>query len=420
MIVKNKYYLILAGIFVLLLFLSLNLNDKMKLDEFYNHIPTLVNLKNYNLLEVLKGEKYRAANGPVPYLINLPFILLSDDKHSLTLAKIITSIFGYLSLIIVFNIFLGKYRLTPELSFLYSLIILFYPYFLKPSFTFYMAIYGLFFYLASVYLLMYNDESLKNLFLAGVFLGLATLSQQYYLPILGAYFFYFILIDNGARILRINSKFIIKLLFVLLPPAILILMILILWKGLVPTHFRFHEIKLDRFNITLILTAIGTFLLPVTMLNLKNYKRYLLRIFLVALLLALLNFPKFSIVGGYGLATGLSFNFINIFENKIFFLGLLLKIVFITSGLIVLLEILSNLRHDKLKKLLSLCFIFLFIGYVFNTILAERHLLPLIVISYLLLLPSIKNQKYIVFYSILQILIGSIYYYYYLYIQPSY
>lgn len=159
-------------------------------------------------------------------------------------------------------------------------------------------------------------------------------------------------------------------------------------------------------------------------------------IFSISIILAIFFYPALEKRGGYEKITGISFNVIYQIEKIVGESVILLKIFIIFIGILFFY---LSLRNSKLfniqicldslvneslstskKNILIIFIIFLSIGFLFNTLLAERHLLPLIVTILLYNLINFNNAMLLRFILLIYILTGLIYFYYYIYISSSF
>lgn len=397
--------------------------NSLKIDEYYNHYPTASNIYNYGFSVIKDTSKYLAANTPLPYFFSVIPAKLFNINISINYLRFVNIVFSFLSLLIIYKLFI---QLKSSLPIEKSLIIFFYPYFLKVSFTYYMAIYGLFFYLL---FLKKNESTNQNYLLSGIIISFAFLSQQFYLS---TFFIAFYLLfkdlskDRFFNILKFAS-----------PIVISVLLILILWKGLTPENYRFHGIGFDLTKITAILISIGITSLPFNIfyiyslkdkpfLKNKNIYQFLL-VLVLTIIFTKYFYPIYSEKGGYNLITGISFNFINKIEKFNYIISLFVKSIFIISAILFFYRIIliRNINIFNLKSFLNfnnieVSIFLLSIGFVFNILLAERHLLPLIITILFYELQKKENKIFIRIILILMSLIGSTYFYYYLYLQQNF
>jgi len=407
----------------------------MKIDEYYNHCPTVKNIYDYGISAITDTTKYLVANTPLPYIITVFSSKTFNFNLNLKNLRIINITISFFTLLLINYLFI---TFKTEFSLEKTLIIFFYPYFIKPSFTYYMAIWGLLFYV--LFILQLKSEN-KKYFLAGLFLSFAVLSQQFYLSIfLGLTFFLFMAFINDKIKLTDLLKFI-------LPIFILFFPLIFFWKGLVPPHFNFHSVGFDLTKITSILISIGVIAFPFVLYDLvknntntfqnRNIIKILISFTIVTLILILFFYPTLEKRGGFGKITGMTFNFINLISDYNLFIGFLLKFTFLFSGILFLYLLIINpsnvkkpFKHSErfldyfnlpdFISLLKILVLFFVIGFSFNILLAERHLLPLIVTILFLSLINFNNKLILRLLLLIYLIVGTSYFYYYLYIQNSY
>jgi len=151
--------------------------------------------------------------------------------------------------------------------------------------------------------------------------------------------------------------------------------------------------------------------------NYKKIKISWLAVYLFsAILLNAFFNPQWDIIGGPGKISGYTYHVLEYLNVWGFLPGLFIKIVLSAIGISTLHLLFLSLtdRNDKLYYVLIILFI---IGFTFSTPLSERHILPLVILLYLLLFPKIKNKLIIKIWLVTQILIGSVYYYYWIFLQ---
>lgn len=407
----------------------------MKIDEYYNHYPTVKNIYDYGLSAIPDTTKYLAANTPLPYFISVFASKTFNFELSLKNLRLINITFSFFTLLLVYYLF--SYFKT-EFSLEKILIIFFYPYFLKPSFTYYMAIYGLFFYLLFLIVLLSEE---KQYFWAGLFISFAILSQQFYLSI----FFGFCLVLLVQFFY--NKLKIIEIIKFTLPTIVLTLPLIYIWKGLTPPSFNFHSIGVDLTKMTSVLVSIGVISLPFILYKLyqeregffKNFNnRTIILIFLViSFALSSFFYPELEKRGGYEKITGMTFNSISMIENFSFIASFIFKVIIVFIGIIGLYLGIISYFSNRLKQLNLTIFIeniislnnhkillinsfFLIIGFSFNILLAERHLLPLIITILIYYLIDFKDIKILRALLFIYFIVGSIHFYYYLFISKSF
>lgn len=396
----------------------------LKIDEAGNHLPLLIKLHQNSLWAVLSGPDYLAANPPLPYLINLSLHKIFFIEPDIIPARIFTSLISFITgfLIYFFARNLGSTNPLPV-----TLIIILYPYFLKPAFTFYMAVYGLCFFLCFWLIFEKSEQNSKHLLTAGILLSGAILSQQFYITIIPAVFVFFAIKEFNIRskvpiknllpqqMFSISKQFA----FLFIPVLVLSLPVFLSWGGLTHVNYRFHTIAFDSTNITSILIAAGGFLFPISLLSLKKITKieYVLYSFF-SIGLVLFFYPEWTIKAGRGRITGMSFHFAELAEKIHFIAGYGVKILLLLSGFIIFGVTFRKILQTK-YHFGVLAVTFFIAGFVFNEFLAERHLLPLIVTLYLLNLNEITDKRIIWTWVTFQGIAGVIYYSYYLFIQKN-
>lgn len=410
---KLKIYLII-GSFLTFLFLS-QLQDMAKIDEYYNHFPTVITIFNNNFFEIITSENYKAANTPLPYLLSvLPYKILGT-LPTLRGLRLINSLVALITLLVI-CFYLKSENLNKEF---YTIgLIFFYPYFLKPAFTYYMAIYGLLFSIISLYLLSRHKPSSGNWLLIGIFISLAVLSQQFYLMLIPAFLLY---LKFSPDKIKIKVRY--GILFIL-PILILVSPIFLMWNGLTHPNYSFHSTNIDFTKITAILLVIGVtfFFYFLSLLKYFNKKLFILSLFL-SLILNLFLYPDFSIKGGFERITGYTFHFIHLATKFNFFIGFLTRYIAVTIGIYVIYDLFKKMIINKSNYNDIIFFLILsmmMLGFIFNTLLAERHLLPIIVFLVIYSIKTISSKLLVKIWLGVHMFIGTLYYLYYLFFQPSY
>ena len=387
------------------------LQPKLEIDEYYNHLPNLVSCYEKGVIETIFGDNYLSANTPLPYILTYVPHYIINLKPNIYSARIFNAIIAYLT-IFIFYLLLKR---NGDSNFLLekTLLFLFYPYFLKPAFTYYMAVYGVLFFLAALF---YFDKYRSNWLLVGIMLGSAVMSQQFYLIAFLPFGLYLLNEEKYEYSIAALKKTIL----LIIPVIILFLPLAIGWGGLTHKNFRFHEIRFQTTHITSILVTIGMVFMPYLIIRAKTFKIKTVIILLIpAILLVLFAYPVIILRGGEGAITGMSFRAIDFTGKIIPILPFLVKTTIVSLGLLLLVDLYTIMKSDYEKLLFYIICSFI-IGFTFNTILAERHLLPLIATILLFILPKIQNRVFIRLWLGFQIVIGLVYYYYYLYIKAIY
>ena len=116
--VKLHHVLTIAGIFAVLTIASL-IQNKPKIDEFQSHLPAVERTYSIGVMNYVFGKDYAAANTPLPYVIGAYAFKSLGVKPSLTAARIVNLIFGFISFILFYLI---AARVNNKYAFLFSLI----------------------------------------------------------------------------------------------------------------------------------------------------------------------------------------------------------------------------------------------------------------------------------------------------------
>ncbi|GMU86060.1 MAG: hypothetical protein AMXMBFR48_13020 [Ignavibacteriales bacterium] len=396
----------------------------LKIDEAGNHLPLLIKLHQNSIWAVISGPDYLAANPPLPYLINLAFHKIFFIEPDIISARIFTSLISFITGLLIYFLArkLGSIHPLPI-----TLLIILYPYFLKPAFTFYMAVYGLFFFLCFWLIFEKSEQSPKHLLTAGILLAGAVLSQQFYITIIPATFIFIALKKFSSRSENSSETNIpqqilsstIQFTYLVIPVLVLTLPVFLTWGGLTHVNFRFHTIAFDSTNITSILIAAGGFLFPISLFSLKKITKTEYIVYsLFAFGLVLFFYPEWTIKAGRGRITGMSFHFAELAERIHFTAGYAVKILLLLSGFIIFGVTFRKILQTQ-YRFGVLAVTFFIAGFVFNEFLAERHLLPLIVTLYLLNLTEITDKRVLWTWAAFQGIAGVIYHSYYLFIQKN-
>lgn len=291
-----------------------------------------------------------------------------------------------------------------------SIILFFYPYFLKPSFAFFMSIYGLMFFL--LFLLFIDRENNYYIFISGLSLAAAILSQQFYLILFLFYTFYIIYKEYE---LKISLSFLLKILLFLIPfvlPGILF----IFWQGIVHPSYTSWGVSLNLSTGTAVFITLGAVFMPYTVFNLENIKiRQLLLIIFISIFLTIFAYPVWVNQPTQGGISGLTFNFLDNFSVYSSFISFILKTVFAVLGISTFILFYNSTANGKLK-LYFFIYLVLGLGFAINKLPSERHMLPLIVIGILLIVQIVKKEYILKLWLIYQIIIGGVYFYYIMYV----
>ena len=390
--------LVLYSIFGAVSLITLNAH----IDERESHLPTVQNFYDNDIFIAIKGDGYKSASTPLPYLIVSVPLKIFKIKPTLFAARSFNII---ISLITIF-LFLQLCDCKNN-SLLYpAIIILFYPYFLKPSFAFFMSIYGLMFFLFFIYII--EKKGNGNIFLAGLSLAAAVLCQQFYLIVFVFYAGYRL---YRAYLIESRTGAILSLLYFLLP-FILPVIVFLLWGGLVHPAYKAWGTAFSLYSLTGVLVTLGAVLLPYMVFNIKEIKvSGLIIVLILSLLIVVFAFPMWVNQPTAGGISGITFNFLSKVNDFSSVLSFILKTSFCLLGMGSFIIFYKKVSGDK-SRLLFLFYIVLAIGFSLNRLPSERHMFPLIVIAYLIIFNQVNKQIILKYWLGYQVIIGSIYFYY--------
>lgn len=405
--------IIAISVFILFFLISLTKIGTFTLDETLFHFPNLMNFYN-NGLSAAFNAKYSTANTPLPYIIVAAVAKLSSP--TLLAARLVTAVMSLFAFLIAMRLL----NASGASRFCFF-VVLFFPYFFMHSFTFYAVNYGLFFALLAL-LLLYNtqkNDSYGSYFAVGVCLSLAVLCQQFYLMIPVAILFpkFITAFRQNAegRLVYLKDLFIKGLLLAI--PMIVPLLLFKRWGGLTHPNFRFNSLDFGPTNLVGISFVTGFYCSPYVLQSLRRINKWELSVSAVLSVLAVLLFrPKFSDVDqGPGIFTGITYHII-IIAGKIHPIVTILMMMALTCfGLLVFIKLFKSLSSEFEYILAASCS-FLILAYTFNTQIGERHLLPFIIILFLLVLPRIK-KPYTVLFPAFVAMIGIGYFFYWTFVK---
>lgn len=401
--IRNFGFEIIVIIFFYLVFSTVSLVTlNAHIDENESHLPTLKNFYTNDFYDAVSNEDYHSASTPLPYILVSGILRILDVEPTLFSARLINIIISLITLFLFIKLF-NKY----DYSLIYpSLILFFYPYFLKPSFAFFMSIYGLMFFL--MFLLMIDKKNIFFTFLSGLCLAAAILTQQFYLIVFMFYAGYLIYKTSKSNL---NSESIFRLLFFLIPiiiPAVLF----IVWQGLVHPNYRSWGVSLNLSTVTSVIVTLGAVFLPYSLFNLDKINfRSLIIITIISILLITFAYPVWVNQPTPGGISGLTFNFLIRVNTYNAYLSFGMKLLFSVLGISTFLSFYIQLSDEKIK-LYYFLFIVLAIGFALNKLPSERHMLPLIVTGLLLAITNVRKEIMLKIWLGYQIIIGSVYFYY--------
>lgn len=410
---SNQILIFSLLIFVFFFLLSLSKISSFTLDETVFHYPNVLNFYE-NGVGAIFNTKYSAANTPLPYIIIA--VIAKVTGPSLLLARIVTGIVS------LFAFFFATRLLKALGSSNYSFfVILFFPYFFVNSFIFYAVNYGLFF--ATIALLIYYHKkeqfSYKSNFIVGLFLSCAVLCQQFYLMVPIAIMiteFFMAFRQKSDNRVQLFKRMVISYILLGLP-LIVPFLLFFKWGGL--THPNFREFTLAFYPSTLvaILFVSGFNYMPYLLQSIRQINKWEISIAsLLSIILVLLFRPTFISYGqGAGLFTGLTYHLITISEKIHPSISAFLMMGLVCSGILIFIKLFKSISSgfDYILSASSLLFI---LAYLTFTQIGERHLLPLSMIIFFLILPRIRNS-YAKLYMIFMATIGIGYYFYWNYFK---
>lgn len=402
---SQKVLLILVTVYILFATISLvTLNPHI--DEIESHLPTVELFYNSDIISAITSHDYKSASTPLPYIIVALPLRIFNITPTLNIVRIFNILLSLITLFIVLRLCGGKKN-----NLVYpALIIIFYPYFLKPSFAFFMSIYGLMFFLLFIYFI--EKKTPINIFLAGFSLAAAVLCQQFYLVVLLFYIGYNLykefLTESG-------SKSVLSLFYFLLP-FILPLLVFVLWGGLVHPKYRAWGSGFSFLNLTGVLVTLGSALFPYIIFSFKEIKvQGLISVLFLSILLVLFAFPVWVNQPTVGGISGLTFNFLSKVNDYSSVFAFILKLLFCFLGLSSFVIFAKKVEDEK-SRLLLLLYSVLAIGFSLNKLPSERHMLPLIAIAYLFVFNQSVKEYVLRYWLAYSIIIGSVYFYYIMFV----
>lgn len=381
-------------IFLIFLIFSVSRIRSFAQDETVFHYPNMINFYE-NGLKATFNSQYSAANTPLPYIIVSLVAKLS--LPNLLVARIVTAIISLLT-------FFTAMKLLTSLhtSKYCHLVLLFFPYFFMNSFIFYAVNYGLLFsMLALLFYYKSKDKlSVSTNFITGSLISLAVLSQQFYLllPVAMAIPAFIIFLRDYST--NKDSSFGRMVLgrLVLFLPLVVPFYIFFNWEGLTHPHFKSFSFSFHLSILVAVLSVVGFYLSPFVLQLFKQLSKWeILLLIGISIILVLLFKPTFSVdTQGPGLFTGITFHLISV-AGKIHPALTLLSMIGLTSaGLLVFVKLFSSLSSEFEYTVYIACILLVFF-YTCSNEIGERHLLPLMMLLFLLVLPRIKKPYTVIF-----------------------
>lgn len=404
----DKGYIIFFFLSCYLIFAVISIGyGKIQLDEREFHIPTAKSFYSKNIADVIQGNEYKTASTPLPYIITafVHRLVGAEPKlQSVRVVNIVVSIFTTAVLIWLLN----SLKIP---GFPYIAVMFFYPYFLKPSFTFHMAGYGLFFYV--LFLKYIDEEGIMHQILSGLALCFAVLSQQFYL-VMAALPVAVILFRGKDSVPLDRGLISICVVILCLSPAFILFYF---WGGLTHPNFRTWGVQFSVHNLTGVLSVLGITFLPVILSELKKIDRKLMVIFLgLSIILSVFFFPTWSEIPGPGVMPGMTFNLlerISVFSSLTGYFAKSLLIFMGISSLFVM------IRNKFSNPVLLSALMLIVVAFSINKIPSERHMLPLVATAMIIMFPSVKPSYARDYWLPYQAMIGITYFFYMMFLTAG-
>lgn len=351
---------------------------KIQLDERVFHLPTVKSFYSTDFLGVIKGDDYKTASTPLPYMITALLHRVAGVEPDLWSVRLVNITVSLLTLGILFWL-LSSLRIAP---FPYITVLFFYPYFLKPSFTFHMAGFGLLFYF--LFLKYSGERGLIRQFISGFALCCAVLSQQFYLVLIALPFLLMALPGEDSVTPKKVISTVCKCSLCLMP----VVFLFFIWGGLTHPNFRIWGVQFSPQNLAGVLTVLGITFLPVILSELRKEKTEWLMVMLLAgVLLGFIFFPKWSSIPGPGSMPGMTFNILEKISVWSPIAGGFMKTILIFLGILAIRVL---FRNDHPRPVLLIALGLLVVAFSINKIPSERHMLPLVATAMIMMFPLVK------------------------------
>ena len=399
---------LLLSIYILFGTISL-FQGQAKIDEHRHHLPVLQGMYEQGYFNYIFGEDYKAANTPLPYLLPLLIAKVTSANSFLIISRSLNFIVSFLTLLL-FLLLLKRLESRYKYS---VLLLLFYPYFIKPSFVFYFAIYGLFFLLLSIYFL--TKQIKLHSFSSGLSGAAAVLSQQFIIVLPFAFAVWKFLKRKEPFEQKEITNYILFFL-----PFIIPTILFITWGGLTHPNWRFHNPAIDVTHFTALFTILGGVFFPFVIDKIRSInKPESIVLMILSLLLIIFFIPNWGKYAWEGDVTGYTSNFLIRVNNISTILFFVIHVVLCFSGL-QLFALIIRAGKNRIETLILITALILSFIYFFDTVFSERHLLPLVALLFILVIPRIQNKLVLNLWIIYQVVFGSFYFYYWLFIHPSF
>ena len=386
-VTSRQTYVVAGIVFLCFLAFSLTRLGGFALDETLAHFPNALNFYG-NGIDAIFNSHYSAANTPLPYVIVA--LAAKVAGPSLLVARIVTCVISFLAFLVVVRLL----KLADAPQYL-SFVVLFYPYVFLNSFVFYTVNYGLLFVLLSL-LFLYradNQVSIGRDLVAGLFLALAVLCQQFYLVVLVAVlltrFVAARVKGNTATPYMAKKEIASSALFAL--PMVLPGMLFIAWGGLAHPNFQSNAIGFYPSTIVATLSVTGFYFAPLLVQAIRDLTRQMVLVALgVSTVLSIAFRPNFSDKYGPGMFAGIAHHVIALTDYFHSSVPVLLTIVLTTCGILVLVVVWNDLKRQWEYFLYTSCLL-LAVAYACYSYIGERNLLGYIVFLFLLVVPRLRK-----------------------------
>ncbi len=328
-------------------------------DEEMYHVPLA---RNISPGMTLSGQSsYSSAYPPLPYFFGNQVLRLFPSLESLRLLNLAI----FLAAVFVFRSIAVRISYSPD--FLTALFVL-NPYLIKASFTYLMYNWGILFALAGLYLYFFKPKHAMPP--AHLLFGMAVLSQQWLLAVVGAVLLHEVVGFSRKEISHVVfAKLVLQKALFLLPAAFLFWK----WRGFVHPNFASHSLHPTFEHLNAVLATLG---LALICLVIAHWKRILcLRNTVLIFLLPLLwvAIPEHSFAHGPSVMTGITSQ---LAVKLAVFTGIPYKItmfVFILGGLASLCILLSR-KGQGFHQVMVYVLLGLVAAFTLSSRLAASHI----------------------------------------------
>ena len=234
----KKFILLILPIYLLGGTISLYHNEAVN-DEYRNHLPVLKGMYEQGFFTYIFGDEYETANTPLPYLPAYLVFRIFSVEPNLIIPRLINILVSLLTTLLFLTI-LKKISNANDYT---ILLFVFYPYFIKTSYVFYITLYGTFFMLLYVYFQL-RENKLNNLW-SGSAVSAGILSQQYLIALIPVH-----ILDSLNKYFKERNNFKLNRQILFYIPLIIPLILFLLWGGLTHPGWDFHRPVIDICHIT--------------------------------------------------------------------------------------------------------------------------------------------------------------------------